>query len=297
MKITVLSKIFNIFKRKKPDDLVSTGKKRMTFIILMNGRCGSSLLVSYLNQIPDLLCYPEILTTLSQNKQEEILHSFLNGNEHLILGESAALGYSGLSRANKNAARLVSAGFKLKWGDLADLNAFLSICRDNKVNLLYLTRTNIFKSALSRYQALKFYEEYGDYTKTSEDQKLAPIYLDIGEFEKNLAQEEYFYHALNDIVIRYSITLPGLTYEQLVAEPAESINIFLEHLASNYRIIQRASDSDAELFIINKNNKTEVFPLQQRVLKMTPEDYSSIANRSDFIEHFKKTKFAEMLDV
>lgn len=293
--MAIFSKIFNIFKRKKPADPVSTGKQRRTFIILMNGRCGSSLLISYLNQIPDLLCYPEILHSLSQNKQEKILHSFLNGNEHLILGESA-LGYSGVSRANKNAARLVAAGFKVKWGDLADLNAFLSICRDNKVILLYLTRTNIFKSALSRYQALKFYEEYGDYNKTSEDQKLAPIYLDIAEFENLLAQEEYFYHALNDIVVRYSVTVPGMTYEELVAEPAEAINIFLEYLASNYRIIQRASDSDAELFIINKNNKTEVFPLQQNVLKMTPEDYSSIANRIDFIEHFKKTKFAEMLD-
>lgn len=190
----------------------------------MNGRCGSSLLVSYLNQIPDLLCYPEILYTLPGNKQQDILYAFLKGKENDILGESE-IGYSGISRKDKDIDKLIAAGFKVKWGDLHDMDKFLSLCRANGVKLVYLTRTNIFRSALSRYQALKFYEEYGDFNKTSKSQKLAPIRVDIAEFENLLAQEEYFYHALNDIVVRYGVTFPGMTYEQLVAEPAESINL------------------------------------------------------------------------
>lgn len=274
---------------------ISEKKTRSTFIILMNGRCGSSLLVSYLNQIPHLLCYPEILHILPANKQQDVLYAFLNGKEVDLLGNSE-IGYSGIYRKDKDADQLVSAGFKVKWGDLAVMDKFLSLCRANGIKLLYLTRTNIFKSALSRYQALKFYEEYGDYNKTSEDQKLAPIHIDIAEFEKLLAQEEYFYHALNDIVVSYGVTVPGLTYEQLVAEPAESINLFLEYLASSYRIDQQSRDSNSELLITHFNNSDQDRPLQRRVLKMTPDDYSSIANRAEFIKHFKKSKYAEILD-
>lgn len=291
----ILSKILSIFKRKKLADPISADKTKTTFLILMNGRCGSSLLVSYLNQIPDILCYPEILQGLPASEQQDILYAFLNGNEHNILGTDA-LGYSGISRKEKDTAKLVASGFKVKWGDLADLETFLSLCRNNGIKLLYLTRTNIFKSALSRFQALKFYEIYGDYNKTSEDQELAPTHIDIAEFEQLLAQEEYFYHALNDIVIRYGATVPGLTYEELITKPAESINLFLEYLASGYRIVQQIRDSNSELLITHRKNRDQASPLQRRVLKMTPEDYSLIANRTEFIEHFKKSKFAEMLD-
>jgi LPS sulfotransferase NodH len=294
--MTFFSKTLSFFEGNELSGSLSAENARATFIILMNGRCGSSLLVSYLNQIPDLLCYPEILHNLSASRQQEILYSFLKGNEHEILGESE-LGYSGISRKDKDMDKLVASGFKVKWGDLAELDAFLSICRNNQIKLLYLTRTNIFKSALSRYQALKFYEEYGDYVKTSEDQILAPIHIDITEFERLLAQEEYFYHALNDIVIGYGVTVPGMTYEELVVEPVKSINIFLEHLSSSYRIDQQINNADLELFITHFNNNDQVRPLQQRVIKMTPEDYSSIDNRTEFIEYFKQTKFAEMLNV
>lgn len=274
---------------------VSLQKKRMAFIILMNGRCGSSLLVSYLNQIPDLLCYPEILHNFSADTQQEILFSFINGYEPVIPGISAT-GYSGVPDEEKNVDDIVACGTKVKWGDLGELDSFLSICRNNGVKLFYMTRTNILRSALSRYQAIKFSEVYGDYNKTLDNQKLPPIEIDIVQFEQLLAQEEYFYHALNDIIGRYGVAVPGLTYEQLIVKPVESINLFLEQLASNYRVLPDIRGSKDELLIAYAHNGGIVSPLRQRVLKMTPQDFSSIANRAEFLEYVRNGKFADMLD-
>jgi hypothetical protein len=263
----------------------------------MSGRSGSSLLVSYLNQIPDLICYPEILVNKSNFEQTRIFKSIISGDESKFLDKNSSIGYSGVLPTEKDIDKIVAAGFKVKYGDLHDLHGFIQLCNDNKIKILYLTRENILRAALSRLRAQKLFKNIGDYNMTSTEQAIGPIFVDINQFDKLLDSEENYYHSLNDIVTKFDTNVLGESYETLIVNLCGSLNKILSYLGSSFTIKLESQGLESKILCINTKDNSDQFYLQERVLKMTSDLFSeSIINYEEFIEYYKKTKYKKWID-
>lgn len=289
-------------KKEMADNTLNVALKdqpthRSVFVILTSGRCGSSLLMSYLNQIPDVICYPEILAGLEDCEQKEMLEALVDGTEQDWISEQFASGYNDYSPFQKDQSKVVAAGFKTKYGDIVDLGGFIRFSQLRHIKVLYITRTNIMRSALSRLRAIKLHDLYGDYNISSPKQKLGPTTVDIDEFSKLLAEEQNNYDSLNDIVMQFSSPLPGVLYENLVNDTTGQLNYVLDYLGSAYRVTYKHVGRNAGPWILNSTNNKSIEPLVQKVLKMTSNSFPQvITNHAEFIEHFRKTEYSKFLD-
>src|SRR5580704_5144315 len=101
--------------------------RRRAFVNFIAGRAGSSLLTSYLNQFPDVVCYGEMLVGLSGDQQAELLQ-LLSRGERLELRFPAAADptYFIVPPWRKREDEIVAVGLKVKYGDLEGIEATLN---------------------------------------------------------------------------------------------------------------------------------------------------------------------------
>lgn len=130
------------------------------FVILFEGRTGSSFTVSCLNSHPNVLCYPEVLAHRSAKEQRQLL-------KHIFLGKPLErLPFVMLNKRYFHGGivpvqPLQCVGFKTKLQDVARVSKFHGYLHDHNFRMIYLRRRNLIKSALSMLNAHRLVQKFG----------------------------------------------------------------------------------------------------------------------------------------
>ena len=175
------------------------------FVILFQGRAGSTYLTEALASHPDV-------------------HAWF---EELSVEETAA--------EQVEAARAMltvppdvpcrAFGFKAKIVDLFDPDAFAEVLREARPRVIALHRRNVVKWTVSWFTSDRLNETTGDWNLYREDDRLPPFAIDAEVFEERLAYVEVAAQALRDFVAGLELPTLSLYYEDLLADPAEFLRL------------------------------------------------------------------------
>ena len=136
------------------------------FILIMEARSGSSLLVSLLNSHPNIICYPELLVDQPQDIQEDIARIIsAGGAPERISPYAQSPQYQPVSAYTKS--NLASVGFKTKLWDLRDRAEFKKILSASGYKIIVLTRKNHLRTAISQMNAERLAASRGVYNLRS----------------------------------------------------------------------------------------------------------------------------------
>jgi hypothetical protein len=159
------------------------------FVIIFEGRNGSSHLVSMLNSHPSVLCYPEVLVGLSASAQRQIVQCIAADQDPRPINAYAGDGRYHLGGfAAKWAGRpFPSVGFKTKVSDMLGAPGLMLDLRDLGFRLIYLRRENILKSVTSQMNAQKLQKLHDGISNAERpDQVMGGIELDLATFDRLL---------------------------------------------------------------------------------------------------------------
>ena len=133
------------------------------FIILFEGRTGSSLLGNLLNQHPQVSCLGEEVAALRHEGWaaqrawiESLFLDTANFRDPRLKGTATAL------------------GFKVKLREIADAKAFGQWLDGSDVKVVHQQRLNFVKQVVSSVRAMKLYEQTGHYNLEPDQANLKP---------------------------------------------------------------------------------------------------------------------------
>ena len=145
------------------------------YVIIFEGRTGSSYTVSALNQHPNVFCYPEVLARCNQMQQRELLDALILGKSITHINPYAEDPMYGARFERSHEV----GGFKVKLNDVYELEKFLDYLERHKFKLIYLKRQNILKSAISWMNARRLRRQYGfRWNPISKSEVQGALYID-----------------------------------------------------------------------------------------------------------------------
>lgn len=265
--------------------------QRGFFVNLMNGRSGSTLLTSYLNQIPDIICYPEVLAAIDADQQTRLIQLMLQGGPIEQINHIAAseVYYPTTQLRDKDMSQLMAVGMKTKYGDIHDLSAFIETIKNNYFQVIYMVRQNVLKTVLSRVRAETFFKQYGDYNVTDKGQVIGKTVVDLDRFAAMLEMEQRFNDDLNSIVIRTGRPALQVAYEDLAQNTVPVLNQILLFLGSRYWCMKDREPGKLALMDVNSR---QVTTMVTKIHKMTSDSLAdAIENYDAFRERFEQTPY------
>lgn len=150
--------------------MLTTRRNLERFVILFPGRTGSSYLTSMLASHPDIDAQSEAIGWLrprGADAQIEWANQFLRGP---LLGRERVI------------------GFKTKLRDVEDRQRFTEVLREHRPRLIFLTRENDVKHAVSRLNARRLHDATGHWNRQDGDGVLPPMHVEPDDFAHHLAK-------------------------------------------------------------------------------------------------------------
>ena len=172
------------------------------FVMLFEGRVGSSFVVNSLNSHPEIATQDEILVNEPAEKQQELIEGLFASPKKPVVG------------------------FKTKYRDIADEAASIDLLKRYDVKIIYLYRKNVIKLALSRLNALRIFEKYGTWNRLEGQEPLPSFAPTIEAFEEALAFRKDKEEALQDFLARLDMPRLDMAYEALL----EDQNAFFQNI-------------------------------------------------------------------
>ena len=173
-----------------------TGRTR-PFIVIFQGRSGSTYLMEALNQHPDITAHKEVLVALKKE-----------GARHQLKQTKGYLKRSMFKRP-------LAVGFKTKLEDVLDLDEFAALLKSLDVQVIVLLRKNRVKAAVSWLNAIRLKEKTGDWNLYDEKNRLPPFSVKQAEFESTLNHLEMEKQEINTYVEALGLRTFRLYYEDL----------------------------------------------------------------------------------
>jgi hypothetical protein len=136
--------------------------KPTRFILLFEGRTGSSYIMNALDSLPYVKSCGELLVRKTADEQERILRD---------LYETAGV---------------ESIGLKTKLRDIADTDRFVRLMAEYDVKMLVMYRKNLVKLALSRLNAKRIFQAYGTWNLAKGQNPLPAFAPTPAEFDEAL---------------------------------------------------------------------------------------------------------------
>lgn len=243
------------------------------FAIIFEGRTGSSYVVSVLNRYPSLLCYPEILADQSGPGQKKILNALVKGFPVETLNAQAANAQYYHNNLDQK-RNLEAVGFKVKLNQVIHLEHFCGFLERHAFKLIYLTRKNLVKSAVSELNAERLRKQYRRSNAQIQAHVQGSLYVAPRILERELRRREkltqahcLFYKACQ--TVKYTFY-----YEDLLADQAPFFHTLFAVLEVSPR------------------------PHRGNFLKNTPDDLSdAIENYTEIRQYFQDTRFNEYFDL
>ena len=136
------------------------------FIIIFQGRCGSTYLVEALDSHPEIRCEFETLSALKKQNYK---------SEHQLAWARNFL--------TPDADCEVVRGFKTKIRDVIDPDGFADLIRDLDCKIIHLRRKNLVKLTVSSYNSVRLKKRTGDWNAYDESERLSRATFDPDLFE------------------------------------------------------------------------------------------------------------------
>ena len=232
---------------------------RMTrFLILFEGRSGSTYLVEALDSHPDIRAGKELLGSVKtkgrtwSEAQLEFLNEYYFGSD---------------------VDQYRAVGFKTKRKDILRKQELAQWLRDNQVKIILLRRRNRVKRMVSVMNGLRLKEETGDWNLYRDKDQRGAIEIDVERFDQWLKRDEERLQLLVDYASSLELPTLSICYEELLTSADTIIERICEFLGVAYRT------------------------LEGDCLKNTSDDLSeAVVNFKELKNHFSGTLYEDMFD-
>ena len=203
------------------------------FVVLFEGRTGSTYLTESLNKNPYIRAEGEILVSARDEDwsvQKKIITNLLKRPKF---------------------SRLNAVGFKTKLRDITNVEQFGILLHEQKVRIIYLNRHNRVKTVVSMLRSRVLKEKVGDYNARSNDLTLGKIILDPDVFDELLTMREELDEKLKNFVEFIDLPTIELFYEDMLSDEElffTNVSDFLEapYIASRGETVKNTSDNLSE---------------------------------------------------
>jgi LPS sulfotransferase NodH len=184
--------------------MVHSDGKYIPFVVLFEGRSGSTYLIEALDSHPQIHAEKECLATLRRRVKE----GKAEPEEQLkwvreFLGSSPPVG-------------CFAVGFKTKYRDVLDPEGLARLLEKLQVKVLLLQRRNRIKLVVSLMNAIRLNDTTGDWNLYRATDRLPAMTIDVDEFSDYLKKVE----ERNRLLVNYAHTLNlptlSLYYENLL---------------------------------------------------------------------------------
>jgi hypothetical protein len=246
------------------------------FVVIFEGRNGSSQLVSMLNSHEMALCYPEILVGQAAPTQLALIDLVAADGDVVPLNPYAATDqyYPGGFALKWQNRPYEATGFKTKVTDMLNAPAIMAALRRHGFRLVYLYRENILKSVVSHLNSMKLKENFGGISNAvSADQVRGRILIDLDRFDHFLERRRLSESLHRWFVEHFTGDRLRISYEAMQAPDGEVERVLLDFLGLSHQAMHGT---------FHKN---------------TPARLSeAVINYDEFRARYEGTEFARFLD-
>jgi LPS sulfotransferase NodH len=174
------------------------------FVVLFEGRSGSTYLVEALASHPDIHARKEYFAALAKRVKDRDAQPGvqLSWARNFYSSESCA-GYG-------------AVGFKTKWLDILEPEAFADFLRRGRFRILLLQRRNRIKLVVSLFRAVQLAEETGQWNLYDERHRQAPMAIDPQAFAQRLAAVQARNLGLRQFAAGLGLPTLELYYEDIL---------------------------------------------------------------------------------
>lgn len=207
---------------------------RTHFVILFEGRTGSSFAISALNSHPHVIAAEEALMDKSAGQQHAWIQKFFRNPHHTerirTRVRTALLPHT--------RPHIVAAGFKTKLRCIQDRDAFREQLHAYECKIIYLDRRNTIKLALSGLNALRLYSLTGRYNRLKGESPLPPFAPTIEELEAAIAARQEKSEALEAFLKTLKLPLLTLYYEDMLQDRQAFFDTLLAFINAEPRTLE-----------------------------------------------------------
>lgn len=197
--------------------MLTSKSKVAKFVILFEGRTGSSYLLSILNAHPQIRAYGEELVRLKNagfDAQEEWIRRALTP---YMLSRHKAI------------------GFKTKLRDIAAQDRFKDLLEELQPTIIHMQRRNRVKVAISEVNANLLHEKIGKYNAESIGERLPPHRIELDDFRYALTLREDLDSQLLKFVHSMSLETLDIFYEDILLDKEATIKKIYNTLKVKYK--------------------------------------------------------------
>jgi len=199
------------------------------FVLMFEGRTGSSHLISMLDNHPRIRASGEALVSRKEKGSAEQLRWTASALTAPLVGRNRAI------------------GFKTKLHDILDPEAFANLLREKQARIIYMYRANTIKAVVSHIRSYLLKQQIGTYNTTTENKRLPPTGIEVKWFEKELRVREERDEALDGYLDALGLPVLRVSYEELLADEGATVRKVCAFLGVAYektpsRFVKNTSD-------------------------------------------------------
>lgn len=192
--------------------------RRSVFVVLFQGRTGSTYLIEGLNAHPQVDARGEVFKSegdmAAGRRQLRKMREFLK---------------SAPSTGD------VAHGFKSKLRDVIDQTGFAHLLYDLDASVILLSRRNHIKHAVSHFNAMRLHEQTGKWNRHEKRKSPARLSIDPVEFDEYLIGAEERRQNLRRYVAALELPTLHVQYEYLLHDDTEVFNTVLHFIGVDVR--------------------------------------------------------------
>jgi len=207
----------------------SSGSTPARFVVLFQGRTGSTYFIEGLDSHPAIRARGEVLVTIE-----------------LISDSAGQLRW--IDEFLRSRPPGVSAiGFKTKLKDVLDQGGLSRLLREHDTRIILMQRRNLIKWVVSFFNSVRIEEETGDWNLYRTDDRPPPFRIDPDTFDSWLGAVVEKKRLLDEFVAGLGLQTLGVEYEEILKNEAsvwKKAFSFLEvpHAGVEGRCIKSTSD-------------------------------------------------------
>lgn len=216
-----------------------TQKETIRFIILFEGRTGSTWLCDMLDRHPNIKCHHEILVKAGRKGGQEGVHTCFR---------------NAMNGAIPNDKRVI--GLKAKLRQVFDLSAFRQLLIDTHVHVIHMKRQNVIKQTVSALRSAELEKRTGKFNiwDRHEQDRVEALWVDPQRFRSKLELQIERNQLSKDFVASLSLPLIDVDYENLYSQTDNElcrIHQFLTvpHHTAVSRVLKHTSDDLREVVL------------------------------------------------
>lgn len=210
------------------------------FIVLFQGRSGSTWLIEALNTHPTIIARGEVLVNLKSNG--------FDGQKKWVRQ------YFGSDRPRARAV-----GFKTKLVDILDPSSMAEEFRMVDCHVIHLDRRNVVKQAISWIRADALYARTNDHNLRKDIDRLPPITIDPEDLFLRLQALEIGRANLQSFVQKLDLQVLTVEYEEFLLNPQSHFRRVQHFLNVNYHDLRSFSiKSTSDDLRVDINNFDEL---------------------------------------